>query len=176
VVLALVLRRWRDAHDVTAQQLADRIGVDLRQVQRFEGEEGNPTLETLVRLAAAMDRSVVELFVALEAEVRATPNAVGRARHRVRRSTGVASRPPAPESIGERSSAVEHIAVAIRTRRAAREWTQLELADRAGISRSKVQSIEAQRHAATIDTLDALAAALGCEVIELLRVERGGKR
>jgi len=62
----VVIRRWRHANDVTAQQLADRVGMDLRQVQRFEGHEGNPTLDTLIRLSAAMGLGGAELVGALK--------------------------------------------------------------------------------------------------------------
>lgn len=163
---------------MTAQQLADRIGLDLRQVQRFEGEEGNPTLETLVRLSEAMDLAPVVLVLALETEVRANRPHTVRARRAVDAKTRAAAPPEPPPSspLTDTATAVEQVAHAIRSRRSARDWTQNELADRAGLSRSKVQSIEGRHHAATLDTLDALATALDCAVVELVGGERSAKR
>jgi DNA-binding Xre family transcriptional regulator len=60
------------------------------------------------------------------------------------------------------------VALALRERRARLSISQTDLAARAGLSRSKVQSIETKRHAATLDTLDALAKALGCDVTDLV--------
>jgi transcriptional regulator with XRE-family HTH domain len=56
----------------------------------------------------------------------------------------------------------------VNARRDALALTQTALAARAGISRSKVQSIEAMAHATTLDTLDRLEEALDCDVVELL--------
>jgi transcriptional regulator with XRE-family HTH domain len=156
----VVIRRWRHANDVTAQQLADRVGMDLRQVQRFEGHEGNPTLDTLIRLSAAMGLGVAELVGALEAEVYGVDGGAERGDGRAHDG--------GRNGHTDVGSAVANVAHAIRSRRSAREWTQTDLAEHAGLSRSKVQSIETRRHAATLDTLDALADALDCGIVELL--------
>jgi transcriptional regulator with XRE-family HTH domain len=185
VALAVVVRRWRHGNDVTAQQLADRIGVDLRQVQRFEGHEGNPTLDTLIRLAGAMRVRPSTLLAALEDEVARRdgrePAHESRSRQDDVEARAALAAPRAPyegaapgDGDGD-GRAVASIARSIRQRRNAREWSQHELADRAGLSRSKVQSIETQRHAATLDTLDALADALDCGIVELLDDDRSRK-
>lgn len=48
--------------------------------------------------------------------------------------------------------------------RLARKWTQKDLADRSGISLSMVSAVERGQRNVTIDTLQALAAALGLEL------------
>ncbi len=179
----MVVRRWRHGNDVTAQQLADRIGVDLCQVQRFEGHEGNPTLDTLIRLAGAMRVRPSTLLAALEDEVALRDGREPAHASRPHQDDGEARAAlAAPRAPNEGAApgdgdgrAVASIARAIRQRRNARAWSQHELADRAGLSRSKVQSIETQRHAATLDTLDALADALDCGIVELLDDDRSRK-
>lgn len=163
--LADVMRRWRARHEQTAQQLADRGDLDLRQVQRLERGDGNPTLESLLRAAAAMGMSPAQLFEAIERSI--GPEAA-------RSPAPLVSEPldprPLPSPRRPRSQpAMDRIAEALRLRRRSLALSQHDLAARAGLSRSKVQSIESTRHAATIDTLDALARALGCDVADLLQ-------
>jgi len=57
-------------------------------------------------------------------------------------------------------------------RRLARQWSQAELAQRAGISRAAVSAIEGERLAPSVMTALALAAVFECSVEELFR--RGG--
>lgn len=161
--LAQVIRGWRAQHRQTAQQLADRGALDVRQVQRLERGDGNPTLESLLRVAAAMGLSPAQLFVAMEASCGAPPRPppmpsppTAAPKH--------ASPPRRPRS----EPAMARVALALRERRARLSISQTDLAARAGLSRSKVQSIETKRHAATLDTLDALAKALGCDVTDLV--------
>jgi transcriptional regulator with XRE-family HTH domain len=163
--LAEVMRGWRALHRQTAQQLADRGDLDVRQVQRLERGNGNPTLESLLRAAAAMGLSPAQLFEAIERAIgtEATsspaPLAPERRDHR-----------PLPPPRRLRSDpAMDRIAAVLRQRRRALALSQHDLAARAGLSRSKVQSIESTRHAATLDTLDALARALECDVADLLQ-------
>lgn len=40
---------------LTQTQLAEKIGIDQSDISRLENGEGNPSLRTLKRLAAAMD-------------------------------------------------------------------------------------------------------------------------
>jgi transcriptional regulator with XRE-family HTH domain len=49
-----------------------------------------------------------------------------------------------------------------------RGLSQEELADRAGLNRNYVGMIERQENAATVDTLEALAEALGIKAVQLL--------
>ena len=60
----------------------------------------------------------------------------------------------------------------MQARRQAREWSQAELAQRAGISRAAVSAIEGARLSPSVATALALAAVFECSVEELFR--RGG--
>lgn len=55
----------------------------------------------------------------------------------------------------------------VRERRSAREWSQAELAERAGISRTAVSAIEAERLVPSVAAAMGLAKALECTVEEL---------
>ena len=55
----------------------------------------------------------------------------------------------------------------VRSRRLSRGWSQLELAERAGISRTAVSAIEGERLVPSVAAALALAEALGCTVEEL---------
>jgi len=55
----------------------------------------------------------------------------------------------------------------VQTRRLAREWSQMELADRAGISRAAVSAIESERLSPSVATALALASVFECSVEEL---------
>ena len=55
----------------------------------------------------------------------------------------------------------------VLARRLAREWSQAELAARAGISRAAVSAIEGERLSPSVATALALAAVFECSVEEL---------
>jgi len=55
----------------------------------------------------------------------------------------------------------------VQSRRLAREWSQAELAERAGISRAAVSAIEGERLSPSVATALALAAVFACSVEEL---------
>lgn len=61
----------------------------------------------------------------------------------------------------------------LRRLRAQGSLSQEALADAAGIDRTYVSSLERMKYAASVDTLDRLAEALGCEVAQLLVVHEG---
>jgi molybdate-binding protein/DNA-binding XRE family transcriptional regulator len=61
---------------------------------------------------------------------------------------------------------------AVLTRRLAREWSQAELAKRAGISRAAVSAIEGERLSPSVATALALAAVFDCSVEELFSREQ----
>jgi len=52
------LKVRRDALQVTQATLADLSGVSLRALKQFESGKGNPTLETLTKLADALGMEV----------------------------------------------------------------------------------------------------------------------
>lgn len=53
-VLIKQLKDRRESLQVTQDTLADISGVSLRALKQFEGGKGNPTLETLSKLADAL--------------------------------------------------------------------------------------------------------------------------
>lgn len=52
------LKARRDALQVTQATLADLSGVSLRALKQFESGKGNPTLETLTKLADTLGMEV----------------------------------------------------------------------------------------------------------------------
>ena len=65
-------------------------------------------------------------------------------------------------------SARNILASNLRRLRAQGGLSQEALADAAGIDRTYVSSLERMKYAASVDTLDRLADALGCDVARLL--------
>ncbi|WP_184101140.1 helix-turn-helix domain-containing protein [Sphingopyxis panaciterrulae] len=57
----------------------------------------------------------------------------------------------------------------LKEARAVRNWSQEELAHRAGIDRTYVSSLERCRYSATIDVVDQVAKALGLSAADLLK-------
>jgi transcriptional regulator with XRE-family HTH domain len=49
---------YRDRHDLTQTQFAERLGMKQPAVARLEAAEHNPSIETLVKLATALDVEV----------------------------------------------------------------------------------------------------------------------
>jgi transcriptional regulator with XRE-family HTH domain len=161
-----VLRRWRELSRLTALEVAQRADVDLRQVQRLELGTGNPTLETVTKLAAAMGMAVTTALAEVERDLyRADGKRPPLFLRDGDRKRAAVARAPAAVPMGP---AMERLARALKARRAELGLTQTDLATRAQVSRSRVQTIEAMSHAATLDTLDRLAEALDCDVVELL--------
>ena len=58
----------------------------------------------------------------------------------------------------------DRIGIRIANLRAAKGWTQAELADRAGLQRTHISRIEAGRYAVTFETIEAIAQAMGMTV------------
>lgn len=49
--LITIIKARREMLNVTQEQLADLAGVGLRTLKQFESGKGNPTLETLQKIA-----------------------------------------------------------------------------------------------------------------------------
>lgn len=60
------LREWRQRRGLTQEQLAERSGLSYKFIGEIERGTGNPTVETLGRLAAALDVDLSELLRAGE--------------------------------------------------------------------------------------------------------------
>jgi transcriptional regulator with XRE-family HTH domain len=63
----------------------------------------------------------------------------------------------------------ETVATNLRRLRQAKNMSQEELADRAGINRNYVGMLEREQHAATIDMLEKLAIVLEADPVEFFR-------
>ncbi|MGZ9105396.1 MAG: helix-turn-helix domain-containing protein [Rhodoplanes sp.] len=63
----------------------------------------------------------------------------------------------------------ETVATNLRRLRQAKNMSQEELADRAGINRNYVGMLEREQHAATIDMLEKLAIVLEADLVEFFR-------
>lgn len=59
VALRILLRRARAEEGLTQEDLAERLGMSARLVRRLERSGANPTLETLDRVALALNRTPV---------------------------------------------------------------------------------------------------------------------
>ena len=149
------------------------MDVDARQVRRIERGEANVTFDTLSALGTGLSRLPSELLASVERALalaglerpatdgvplkKASANtAVVRAAH-----DGRASDPtPVP---------LHHfVGAAVSRLRQMARLTQRDLAERAGVSLSAVQSVESGRHAPTTITLETLARALHCDVVDLV--------
>jgi len=53
------IKKRREALNVTQEDLSDLSGVGLRTLKQFESGKGNPTLETLTKLADALGMELV---------------------------------------------------------------------------------------------------------------------
>ena len=63
LVIGQNIRRRRLAYGWTQQQLADRIGVDIVSVSRYERGISTPTYEQLPAVLAVLELSAWQLFV-----------------------------------------------------------------------------------------------------------------
>ncbi len=52
--IAVVIRKKRDLLNITQQDLATRSGVHLRSINNLEGGKGNPSLDTLLKIAEVL--------------------------------------------------------------------------------------------------------------------------
>ncbi|MEU3203585.1 helix-turn-helix transcriptional regulator [Streptomyces cyaneofuscatus] len=84
-LLGLRIGELRRAAALSQEQLADRIGVERRTIQRYEAGSRDPRFTDLLLIAAALDASVVDLVREERPPVR-------------REQQGPPSNPPAPAS------------------------------------------------------------------------------
>jgi transcriptional regulator with XRE-family HTH domain len=74
------LREWRRRRGLTQEQLAARAGLSYKFIGEIERGTGNPTLETLGRLAAALRVDLAELVREPEPHRESSPTYVLSAR------------------------------------------------------------------------------------------------
>jgi len=171
VALGVVARARRIELGLGVEQLAGRMDVDARQVRRIERGEANVTFDTLSALGTGLSRLPSELLASVEralalaglerpaadgVPLKNANTAMLRAAHGARASD--------PKTVP-----LHHwVGAAVSRLRQMGRLTQRELADRAGVSLSAVQSVESGRHAPTTITLETLAHALHCDVADLV--------
>ncbi|MBP9186697.1 MAG: helix-turn-helix transcriptional regulator [Bacteroidia bacterium] len=57
--IAIVIRKKRDLLNITQQDLATRSGVHLRSINNLEGGKGNPSLDTLLKIAEVLKLELI---------------------------------------------------------------------------------------------------------------------
>ena len=134
--------------------------LDVRHVQLIESGNANPTVATLLRLARG-------LGVTLEALLERSSLAV----QDVRAAALSDPNMTLTEVVEAYKPVMEIdalIAVRVKSLRLERDWSQSELAQRAGISQGAIQGIEARSKSPTLRTVDAIATAFSIPPHELL--------
>lgn len=56
------LKRWRRAHGLTLQEVADLTGLDVPRVSRYERGERTPSPERKVEISRRLGTRIAELF------------------------------------------------------------------------------------------------------------------
>ena len=62
ITIKIFLSEIRNKKWISTRELAAKSGVSRSHIQRIESGESNPTIETMCKLARALDVSVYELF------------------------------------------------------------------------------------------------------------------
>ncbi len=57
--ISVVIRKKRDLMGITQHDLAVRSGVHLRSINNIEGGKGNPSLDTLLKIAEVLKLEVI---------------------------------------------------------------------------------------------------------------------
>jgi transcriptional regulator with XRE-family HTH domain len=158
--LAGLCRELRLGKGYTLAELAERSDLDLRHVQLIEANMGNPTVATIIRLARGLGVPPSLLLAG-----------VGEPRPSLGETVEPYRSEPmdvALEDDGQWPESDAIVAMRIKSLRLERDWSQAELASRAGISQGAIQAIEARTKSPTLRTLDLIAKALGVQVASLL--------
>jgi transcriptional regulator with XRE-family HTH domain len=159
--LAQTARTLRLGRGHTLEETAELCDLDVRHVQLIESGTANPTVATLLRLARGLGVSLESLLERSSLAVQDV-RAAALADPDMTLAEVVEAYKPQLEI-----DAV--IAVRVKTLRLERDWSQAELAQRAGISQGAIQGIEARSKSPTLRTVDAIATALGMPSHELLQ-------
>ncbi len=141
------VRAAREALGMSIEEAAERMEIDARHLRRIEASETDVRVGSLLRIARGLGVSGSVLLSRAEA---LTARAIAPL------NAGDGSAAP-----GETAPGPDRVAANVVALRRGKRLTQSELATLAGLSLFTVQSIERGRHAATLRSLTALAAALG---------------
>lgn len=57
--ISVVIRKKRDLMGITQQDLASRSGVHLRSINNLEAGKGNPSLDTLLKIAEVLKLELI---------------------------------------------------------------------------------------------------------------------
>lgn len=57
--ISVVIRKKRNQMGITQQDLASRSGVHLRSINNLEGGKGNPSLDTLLKIAEVLKLELI---------------------------------------------------------------------------------------------------------------------
>ncbi len=138
---------------MSQETLADTAGLHRPEVSRLERGRREPTLETLVALARALGMTPSELLDGLDPDkpcARPSPD-------------------PLASAVAEDIQATRHaFAFLLRALRLDRDISQVALAEAAGLHRTYISLIERGQRGPKLETLVALARALGMTPSELL--------
>ena len=67
-LLGARIRGLRKSRHYTQERLAEKVGINPKYLSSIERGKENPTLDTFIKLSAALEVSVGELFYQLEVE------------------------------------------------------------------------------------------------------------
>ncbi|WP_319409478.1 helix-turn-helix transcriptional regulator [uncultured Desulfosarcina sp.] len=67
-LLGARIRGLRTGRHYTQEQLAEKVGINPKYLSSIERGKENPTLDTFIKLAAALEVNVGDLFYQLEVE------------------------------------------------------------------------------------------------------------
>ncbi len=162
----------RQELDLGVEQLAGRMGVDPRQVRRIERGQANVTFDTLTALATGLERLPSELLASVERAIMVPALMVTGEQRAASPTARPGSTPPPASNDGHGIPVSEQplhraLGATVAAFRRHARMTQRDLAAAAGLSLSAVQSVESGRHAPTTLTLETLAKALRCDVMDL---------
>jgi len=141
------VRAAREALGMSIEEAAERMEIDARHLRRIEASETDVRVGSLLRIARGLGVSGSVLLARAEA---IAPRAIAPLNASHADGSGPTAAP-----------GPDRVAANVVALRRGKRLTQSELAGRAGLSLFTVQSIERGRHAATLRSLTALAAALG---------------
>ena len=149
------------------------MDVDARQVRRIERGEANVTFDTLSALGTGLSRLPSELLASVERALALAglerPATDGVPLKKANANTAVVRAAHGAQASAPTPVPLHHfVGAAVSRLRQMARLTQRELAERAGVSLSAVQSVESGRHAPTTITLETLAQALHCDVADLV--------
>lgn len=63
ILLGKRIKEFRKAKNLTQEQLAEKIGIGTNNISYFETGRYTPTLETMKKLADALDTEIYEFYI-----------------------------------------------------------------------------------------------------------------